>query len=380
MSGILEDWGGRVGQGLLDVGEFGVDALASAISDPYKANLIALNAMERDQAARNQWASQMPMQRAAQNMAPGAFDNEEAQVAQRLDPQNPVFRPAQQAPSQAEMAKFMFQSPDAAGRVGAAKMMTDRFAPRTAQQPKSMYSKTWQGAEGNTFGVNPNTNQVDRLQGAVTPQRDRGPLVTVENNNADMGSLADKETYKLVGKHRGDRLNSFESVVNTSRGVVDSVSETKAMLQDLAARTGIKTTGFASLANKIPHMGPIAWKEAKDVIVSRLAVDKMAELKAMSSTGSTGFGALSQKELETLQKQLGSLEQAQAPKDIQRNITQILRLLSKSEAKFNKVAEDEIKWYNRNRLPHQEEYKAESSGPKAISDMTDEEIRAELGQ
>lgn len=374
------DAAGSVGKGALGLlGGLGEVALAMKAPAMYK-NIQDQRNYARDQAARTQWANQMPMQQVAQNMAPGAFNDEEAQVAQMLDPNNQVFQPGRAAPSQAEMAQHMFRSPDAAGRAGAAKMMTDRFAPRSAQQPKSMYAKTWQGAEGNTFGVNPETNQVDQLQGAVTPQRDKGPLVTVQNNLADMGNLADKETYKLMGKYRGNRLSSFNKVMDTSRSVADSISETKNMLNDLAARTGVETTGFASLANQIPHLGPKGWLEAKDVIVSRLAVDKMAELKALSPTGSTGFGALSQKELETLQKQLGSLEQSQSPRDIQKNITQILRLLSKSEAKFGKVQADEIKWYNKNRLPNMEEYKAESPGPKAISDMTDDEIRAELGR
>lgn len=121
---------------------------------------------------------------------------------------------------------------------------------------------------------------------------------------------------------------------------------------------------LASLVKDIPTFPAMSWNEKKEVIVSRLAVDKMSELKAMSPSGSTGFGALSERELDLLQKQLGSLEQAQGEKPIKKQIAQIQKLIKGSINKFSKARTQEVSWFNRNRTSDLEEWKEGPSPEK----------------
>lgn len=237
------------------------------------------------------------------------------------------------------------------------------------QQPgaeKNVYSDIKVDDKGRAFGYNRMTQRYEQMPGDQMQKDPRGPLVSVNMNNDTLENKADLETYKILGKSRGKRLSNFSSVLQVGSEVVDSIEDTKGLLQNLAGETGMMTTGFASLANVIPHLPPKDWLEMKDIITSRLAVDKMGELKALSSTGSTGFGALSTKELEVLQKQLGSLEQAQSPDAIKRQIVQITRLLGKSADKFKKRRKEEISWYNRNKLGNMEAYADPVKAEKSI--------------
>lgn len=383
----VQDVGSRVarsgaGQKVGGLLEFMADTGASMISPAYKENLIARNKMGREEELRQRG------QAFSDDLygAPAQEQQYDSITRELFEQDNPGQElPLIQTPGTGlsggeftirDYLQRQQSNPNKATAIAASQMMRDQMEP-VAQANK--YSNIVRGAQGNAFGIDNQGRQV-RLPGDAVPQKEQHALVENHINTRDsLDSLADKETYKITGKFRGDRLNKVDGTISTARDVASSISETRLLLNDLYKKTGNKSTGFGSYLAKIPAFQAKDWYEAKEVIISRLAVDKMKELKAMSPTGSTGFGALSERELETLQKQLGSLEQSLDPEDIQRNIAQIMRLLQKSESKFNRVVADEVKWFNRNKLPGTEALDINNYGPSANSRTTPEEDTREYG-
>jgi len=368
-----------IGEGVQNVG-YGALGLLGNVGEAYLAakapamykHIASNRDYKRDQQARDKWASGMSLLRGREekNLAPDAFTDEEARVAQQYGHER-VYQD-KFTPDWVDAAQYMAKAPDASYRTAGAGSVRDQFDPTEASLP---WSSIKTDDAGHAYGMNRQSGQWGQLPGSQeNPMhvRQRAPLVQIDNriNTApELENMADKETYKITGKYRGDRLTQFNNVLRANTEVVDSINVTKNKLNKLFGITGDATTGYASLLTKlqIPGMAATDWNEAKDVIVSRLAVDKMAELKSLSATGSSGFGALSQKELEVLQKH------------------EIIKLLDKSEGKFRKARKDEIGWYNRNKLPNMETYSEENpyDSPaklKPVSELTDAELLEELNR
>jgi len=72
-----------------------------------------------------------------------------------------------------------------------------------------------------------------------------------------------------------------------------------------------------------------------DSIKSNLALTKMAELKSLSPTGSTGFGNQSDKELAILQERFGTLKSTKNEKVTQETLEEIKRVINNRLTSFN---------------------------------------------
>jgi len=323
MSGLLEGWGSKIGQGLLDVGEFGVDMLASQLSDPYKQNLIGLNKLEREDAQlkknRAYMAEALGQRRQMQGFDPLtqeliAEDGGDP-LQQFVQQQGSGYLGSEQTP--ADKLRFMGQMSNSympGTRTAANAMMRDQMQPRPEGEQKP-YVKTWVGDFGKTFGLT-HEGKVVEVPGATTGKREPRELVKIINGPQQNLDLADKEMYKVTGEYRGDRLTSFQNNLEQDRKIISSMEETSKMLDSLYTDTDWTTTGLGSFAKDFPAFDAMSWAEKKQTIVSRLALGKMMELKAASPSGATGFGALSERELNVLETEFGSLKQAQSEGDI----------------------------------------------------------------
>lgn len=128
----------------------------------------------------------------------------------------------------------------------------------------------------------------------------------------------------------------------------DSIYDIEYTMRETAELNGLtdhSTTGFGSWIAGLPLTGATDWRELKSTVVSRLALTKMMLLKAASSTGSTGFGALSEKELKILTDNLASLEQKQSPTKIKSSLVKIFKDLERSRTRLKNAAEDDRKKY-----------------------------------
>jgi len=219
---------------------------------------------------------------------------------------------------------------------------------------ENQYAPTW---------LNLGDKYLNPADGTVHPIKPKQKILDLENQFMDVNSgetyqknIIDAKMRDKVGSGRGKRYAGFGKSLDTGQNVMDSIADTSTMLKDLRDGTNLWNTGISSYTKEFPMTPAMTWDQKKEVILSRLAVDKMAELKALSPTGSTGFGALSERELDVLQKQLGSLEQAQGPTEVKSQIDQILKLLEKSGNKFKKARKEEIQWHNRNLMGGDEKF------------------------
>jgi len=87
---------------------------------------------------------------------------------------------------------------------------------------------------------------------------------------------------------------------------------------------------FPGIVSKIPGTKQFDYTKQIDTLKSRLAIDSMLELKAKSPTGSTGFGALSERELSVIMEQIANLDNFQLPEQFRENIGRIMESYKKN--------------------------------------------------
>jgi hypothetical protein len=97
-----------------------------------------------------------------------------------------------------------------------------------------------------------------------------------------------------------------------------------------------------------------------DTIRSAVGTGKIQEMKAQSATGATGFGQLAVKELERIEANIGSLDQAQGPEEIKKRLG---------------IIKDAMNKYNENmklgyKKTYGEEYKPEVTQPVQQRSLT----------
>jgi len=127
---------------------------------------------------------------------------------------------------------------------------------------------------------------------------------------------AGREARKSIEAHKAMRLKKSEQILEIE--AFADLAESIALNQNLKF-----VTGLGMLGKFVPGT-PAA---DLDVDLNRLigmgAIATMGKLKAESPTGSTGFGALSQKELQVIQDAFAGLTRKQTPSKMRKELSRI---------------------------------------------------------
>ncbi len=212
-----------------------------------------------------------------------------------------------------------------------------------------------QDSDGDQFWVGNVTNKQSGMMETVYSPigHDKpapvGPVELID----DMGqTVSEKIENKAVEKEtlalRDREATFYMDYPEQMTGAEDFIYETELTqnkIMELYGATDHGTTGLAKWISGIPLTGALDWSELKSTLMSRLALQKMMQLKAASSTGSTGFGALSAPELKLLTDHIASLEQAQSPKQIKAKVKEIFDYLEHSRQRTLEAYEDDRKKY-----------------------------------
>lgn len=91
--------------------------------------------------------------------------------------------------------------------------------------------------------------------------------------------------------------------------VLSSISDAKALVSDWS-------TKFGSLLKNVPGTDAKALEVALKNIKANLGVDQLQQMRQISKTGASGFGALSDRELDVITTSIANLDQAQRPEDL----------------------------------------------------------------
>lgn len=143
-----------------------------------------------------------------------------------------------------------------------------------------------------------------------------------------------------IGKAEGDFIAAFPKDMGRKDAMYTNLDYSIEVLNELYGLTDYSTTGFASWLKDVPATSAGEWQAMRDVFVSRIGLDKLMELKEGSATGSSGLGALSEKELSVLQSYVGALNQASTPPAIRKHMRMIYGQLRKVQ---NSLRQDQRK-------------------------------------
>lgn len=124
---------------------------------------------------------------------------------------------------------------------------------------------------------------------------------TVDKNNYDMNQTAvAKENTKI-------------QAAQTASDVMDKISEATKQLNIDGMTGGNLSAGIGALTSFVPGTPAKNLADTIDTIKSNLTLTNLAQLKANSPTGASGFGALSDTEGRTLATSVASLDTGQSP-------------------------------------------------------------------
>lgn len=149
-----------------------------------------------------------------------------------------------------------------------------------------------------------------------------------------------------------ERLRTFQSNITKTESFLEKTADQRERIQWLY-KNAEGNTGWYGLASAIPDIksegGSRQWQEIKKTVIANVALDKILDLKASSAQGATGLGALNEKELETLEKHLGSLEQANTPEALKKVLLDMDKDLDRLQKQKLSALGKERSWYNRNK-------------------------------
>lgn len=172
-----------------------------------------------------------------------------------------------------------------------------------------------------------------RDQGQLTPYQEetlRLQREAAERAEAEAAAKAAerKAAADAKAKERQDRVSSAQA---TTDNLLDNIRQLK-------SHPGFKelgTLGGNAADSALPEFVPTDYRGAKarlETIKGQIALQAMAELKALSNTGATGFGALAVPELTLLQNSIQTLTTSQNNGDIMAALDQIEKLLTKAKS------------------------------------------------
>ena len=145
-----------------------------------------------------------------------------------------------------------------------------------------------------------------------------------------------------------ERLTSFYNDVDAAEDTLVVLENNRKRIQKLYEITP-DNTGWNAVFSLIPAGDAHQWGKLRDTVVSNIGLDKILSLKASSSQGATGLGALNEAELKMLQDHLGNLDQTNDPYEIQAILKQLDGdMQNVIDRKIRKLRQNRA-WYNRNK-------------------------------
>jgi len=179
----------------------------------------------------------------------------------------------------------------------------------------------------NALGVDLKTGQPLQTAGGLTFDQQ---LALRKQNFAegkfDYELAKDAQATYTAGIEASQKATTEEAQADTAgRTMVSAISNMNDAMTRMGGRSGeFFGSGFFGKASSfIP--GTSAYDQVADVefLQSNVALNAMSELKELSPTGSTGFGALSEKELRVLTDKYANLNPFTSPELFQSNLKQL---------------------------------------------------------
>jgi len=216
----------------------------------------------------------------------------------------------------------------------------------------------------------------------------------IHHTDTSTGKTIDKNIIE-TGAQEGEieninaKLDKWPTSEVLAESFITDIDDTIGALTELENLTSSKNVGWAGLFAGMPESEAGKWRNLRDTITARFALDKMMELKSASPTGSTGFGALNEKEMLVMQNYMGNLENTQDPKEAKRIIRKIINTLESKRNTAYKGLHEGVLWFNDNAPKYRKNSATTSvidvpattpgtaprlSDAKGVEDLSDEDL------
>ena len=206
--------------------------------------------------------------------------------------------------------------------------MADQTAMAKANARGASPSEVARGNQvANALGVDLKTGQPLQATGSLTFDQQ---LALRKQNFAegkfDYELAKDAQATYTAGIEASQKATTEEAQADTAgRTMVSAISNMNDAMTRMGGRSGefFGSGFFGKAASFMP--GTSAYDQVADVefLQSNVALNAMSELKELSPTGSTGFGALSEKELRVLTDKYANLNPFTSPGLFQSNLKQL---------------------------------------------------------
>ena len=206
--------------------------------------------------------------------------------------------------------------------------MADQVDMAKANDPDATPREVARGNQvANVLGLELKTGQPSVTAGGLTFDQQ---LALRKQNFAegkfDYELAKDAQATYTAGIEASQKATTEEAQADTAgRTMVSAISNMNDAMTRMGGRSGeFFGSGFFGKASSfIP--GTSAYDQVADVefLQSNVALNAMSELKELSPTGSTGFGALSEKELRVLTDKYANLNPFTSPDLFQKNLKQL---------------------------------------------------------
>lgn len=149
-----------------------------------------------------------------------------------------------------------------------------------------------------------------------------------KSNPSDTVRLGSPVPFVLAGqKAEAAKQATAEIQQKAAQVALDKAKSGLGILDEVEKKINPKTAGAGAYTAGVPVLGQItgATNLAADIqtVKSRLGLDALLEAKATSKAGASGFGQLSDKEMQILQSQVANLDQVQSPDQLKERVREI---------------------------------------------------------
>ena len=132
------------------------------------------------------------------------------------------------------------------------------------------------------------------------------------------GGVAERERLELERAAEGEAARQ-EQVAGIVLGAIDQI-------EGIMDRNPGLIGFWNPAAEAFNHPDAVALRGYVDTIESAIAIDRLLQMKALSPTGASGFGALQKAELDLLKAWMGSLRTAQNIDHFRYNLNQVMTI------------------------------------------------------
>jgi hypothetical protein len=168
-----------------------------------------------------------------------------------------------------------------------------------------------------------NPSSLSQPSSGITPPE--GFMAVKEGGKTKFVKVSDPKDVASMADSKKKEQMQVEGLRLAAQDTLDTISEIK---------NGKGNFGVFGDVPSIPGTQRKNWEANVDKLKSQRIIDLMAQMKAVSKTGATGFGQLSEKELKVLQDASTAFQRGLSQKDA-------LKYLNKMESMARKVLTDE---------------------------------------